>query len=89
METGERVKMMRLSEGLSRPEMRDLTGIPVRTLENWEYGKNKNISVADLQKITSHERFEKYALWLMTGKCLPESGQVSPDINDMPPGVAG
>lgn len=31
--------------------------------------------------ITNNERFEKYTYWLMTGKTLPESGQVCPDFS--------
>ncbi|MEG0430318.1 MAG: helix-turn-helix transcriptional regulator [Anaerovoracaceae bacterium] len=32
------IKTARLAAGLSRPELFKLTGIPVRTLEGWEYG---------------------------------------------------
>ncbi|MFJ4457540.1 hypothetical protein ACIP1G_27155 [Pseudomonas sp. NPDC089392] len=32
-----------------------------------------------LIKISSHPRFKKYTLWLMTGDTAPEGGQVSPN----------
>ncbi|GAL28577.1 hypothetical protein JCM19239_5760 [Vibrio variabilis] len=32
-------------------------------------------------KITKHERFKKYAYWLMTDEILPESGQIAPDFS--------
>jgi len=36
-----RLKEARINAGFSRPDIYRLIGIPVRTLENWEYGKTK------------------------------------------------
>ena len=39
METARLIKEMRESTGLSRKEFSEHTGIPVRTLEDWEAGR--------------------------------------------------
>ena len=33
-----------------------------------------------MMKILNTPRFEKYALWFMTGKIAPESGQIAPAL---------
>ncbi|AXG44972.1 MULTISPECIES: C protein [Photorhabdus] len=38
-----------------------------------------------LSQLPDHPKFEKYTLWLMTGKITPESGQISPTLS--PDGV--
>lgn len=35
------IKEVRLSAGLTRKQMSDLLGVPLRTLEDWESGKRK------------------------------------------------
>ena len=39
MEIAEKIKELRESTGMSRKEFSDYTGIPVRTLEDWEAGR--------------------------------------------------
>ncbi|MEG2522287.1 MAG: helix-turn-helix transcriptional regulator [Anaerovoracaceae bacterium] len=36
-----KIKEARLEAGFSRAELHRLTGIPVRTIENWDSGTNK------------------------------------------------
>ncbi|EAW3609502.1 C protein [Salmonella enterica subsp. enterica serovar Stanley] len=45
-----------------------------------------------MEQILNNPRFEKYALWFMTGKIAPESGQIAPALahygqepTDLPP----
>ncbi|WP_244886297.1 helix-turn-helix domain-containing protein [Aliivibrio logei] len=71
---------MRLSEMLEREEMAQLVDIPRGTIRNYEQ-EVREPRGDNLTKITNHERFEKYTFWLMTGKTLPESGQVCPDFS--------
>ncbi|HHP0486676.1 TPA: helix-turn-helix domain-containing protein [Vibrio harveyi] len=80
MDFGKKIKAIRVAEGLSRQEMVQLTDISRGTLRDCEQGVS-NPSAETLSKITNHERFKKYAYWLMTGDTLPESGQVSPDFS--------
>ena len=39
MDTDKRIKELRESSGMSRKEFSEHTGIPVRTLEDWEAGR--------------------------------------------------
>lgn len=60
--------------------MAQLIDIPLGTLRDYE--QEKRIPKGDnLIKITSHERFDKYAYWLATDKTLPEVGQISPEFS--------
>ncbi len=45
-----------------------------------EYGARKEVSSGELLKITTHPRFIKYALWLVTDQTAPACGQISPVI---------
>ncbi len=80
MDVGIKIKAMRIAEGLSRSDMSQLVDIPLGTLRDYEQEKRSPKSEI-LMKITKHERFEKYAYWLMTDKMLPESGQIAPDFS--------
>ncbi|TBL56890.1 C protein [Hafnia paralvei] len=33
-----------------------------------------------MSNLLNQPRYEKYAVWLTTGKIAPESGQISPDL---------
>ncbi len=80
MNLGKKLKAIRIAEGLEREGMAQLTDIPRGTIRNIEQGVNKP-SGETLEKITKHERFKKYAFWLMTDEVLPESGQIAPDFS--------
>lgn len=79
---GERLLLMRESERLSsRPEVAEMLGIPTNAL--WRYETGKTMPDVDVvTKILNHPKFEKYALWFITGKTAPESGQVAPALYD-------
>ncbi|MBD2806438.1 helix-turn-helix domain-containing protein [Xenorhabdus szentirmaii] len=79
---GEKLLLMRESERLkSRPEVAEMLGIPTNAL--WRYETGKTMPDVDVvTKILSHPRFEKYALWFVTGKTAPEVGQVAPALFD-------
>ena len=80
MNIGLKLKAIRLAEEIERDEMSQLVDIPRGTIRNYEQGVNNPRSDI-LTKITNHERFKKYAYWLMTDDVLPASGQVSPDFS--------
>lgn len=79
---GERLLLMRESERLSsRPEVAEMLGIPTNAL--WRYETGKTMPDVDVvTKILNHPKFEKYALWFITGKTAPESGQIAPALYD-------
>ena len=76
----ERLKLMRESERItSRNEAAEIIGIPHNAL--WRYETGESIPKGDvMMKIFNTPRFEKYALWFMTGKIAPESGQIAPAL---------
>lgn len=80
MRIGERIKIMRESERLtSLPETAKMLGLNRDAL--WRYENGKTIPNAEvIEQILSNPRFEKYALWFMTGKIAPESGQIAPAL---------
>ena len=79
---GERLLLMRESERLnSRPEAAEMLGIPTNAL--WRYETGKTTPDVDIvTKILNHPRFEKYALWFVTGKTAPDAGQIAPALYD-------
>ncbi|HFU6588022.1 TPA: helix-turn-helix domain-containing protein [Klebsiella quasipneumoniae] len=80
MSVGEKLKLIRESERLtSRPEVARMLGINHDAL--WRYEEGKTVPNADvITSILNHPRFEKYALWFITGKIAPESGQIAPAL---------
>lgn len=45
------IKELREKAGLSRIELAELSGVPYRTLENWEKGIRKPLNVYQLKKV--------------------------------------
>lgn len=80
--TAEKLKLIRESERLSSlPETAKILGLNRDAL--WRYENGKTIPNADvITSIISHPRFEKYALWFVTGKTAPEAGQIAPALYD-------
>lgn len=81
MQIGKKLRDIREAENLTREEFAEITGIPVPTMKRYETGRIANVGSDTLSKITQHPRFEKYTLWLMTGKEMPEVGQISPALS--------
>lgn len=77
MEIEKKLKAMRIAEGLSREDMSELVGVSKYSIRNYEQG-TREIKAEMLAVITANPAFDKYAYWLLTGKTLPESGQVCP-----------
>tara|TARA_R110001599_G_scaffold287356_1_gene489891 strand:- start:1244 stop:1507 length:264 start_codon:yes stop_codon:yes gene_type:complete len=82
MELGSKIRKIREFENLTRAEFSEIAEISPRTLESWETLKRK-MSAPDLQKITQNPSFQKYTLWLLNDTIAPESGQVSPEVEQV------
>ena len=80
MSLGKKIKAIRIAEHLEREDMAQLVDIPRGSIRNYEQGVREPKGET-LEKITKHERFKKYAYWLMTDEILPESGQIAPDFS--------
>ncbi|EIV2010193.1 MULTISPECIES: helix-turn-helix domain-containing protein [Klebsiella] len=80
MNVAEKLKIMRESERLtSLPEAAKMLGLNRDAL--WRYEAGKTIPNTEvIMGILNHPRFEKYALWFITGKIAPESGQIAPAL---------
>lgn len=56
-----KIKIARLRAGLSRPQMHEVMGIPVRTIENWEGGQREcpewaeRLIIAELNRIAARQ----------------------------------
>ncbi|OEC43869.1 transcriptional regulator [Pseudomonas sp. 1D4] len=78
MNMAARLKAMRAREGITQAQLSADVGLPLSTLKKYEASLRLEISLVSLQKITSHRRYRKYALWLLTGETTYSGEQVSP-----------
>lgn len=80
MNIADKLKVMRESERItSLPEAAKMLGLNRDAL--WRYESGKTVPNAEvIMSILKHPRFEKYALWFMTDKIAPESGQIAPAL---------
>ncbi|GAA4892559.1 helix-turn-helix transcriptional regulator [Ferrimonas pelagia] len=77
-----KIKAIREADGVSQPVFAEKTGISISSLKKIEAGYT-GVGSETLVKLTMHPEYEKYTLWLMTGKVAPEAGQISPDIESV------
>ncbi|ECK8241757.1 transcriptional regulator [Salmonella enterica subsp. enterica] len=78
LDYGKKIREIKEAEQLTDREMAGLLGIDPGDLQDCEDGRL--ISLAIINRLTHSERCMKYALWLMTDRILPATGQVSPGI---------
>lgn len=81
---GTKIKEIKEAENLSDPEMAGLLGISPGDLGDCEEGRL--ISLTIISHLTRSECGTKYAMWLMTNRILPETGQISPELARYGPG---
>ncbi|SPY70811.1 helix-turn-helix domain-containing protein [Providencia alcalifaciens] len=79
MDISQKIKAVRQSEKITQQQLSDLAEISLSTLKKIEAGYQEP-SVSTLSRITKHPKFEKYALWLISDKTMPEAGQISPAL---------
>ncbi|HCH7934585.1 MULTISPECIES: helix-turn-helix domain-containing protein [Providencia] len=77
---GEKIRLIREAEGLNRKELSELLDISYGSLNNYET-KGIQLTESSIVKFTNHPRFEKYTLWLLTGKTNESIGQISPTLS--------
>lgn len=78
MELREKIKAIRNKVGETQTDFAESLSIPLSTLKKYESG-HSNIALPVISKITQHQVYKKFALWLLTDEVAPESGQISPD----------
>lgn len=77
---GEKIRLMREAEGLSRREMGLLTGLSPNNIKNYEL-LGRQIPAETLITILNIERFNKYSDWLIFDRTNPSVGQISPALS--------
>lgn len=77
VEFKDKLKAIIKEERLSQREFSEITDISTSSLEKYLSGRQEPKTSTTI-KIVSNVMFEKYTLWLMTGKVNPEAGQVCP-----------
>jgi transcriptional regulator with XRE-family HTH domain len=79
MNFSEQLRAIRHAEKITRLQFSEDVGIPIKTMERYEQNKNSP-GIEAVKQITTHPKYSKYTLWLMTGQTAPESGQVCPEF---------
>lgn len=74
---GEKLRLIRKSEGFTQAQMRDLTGISLGAIKNYET-QGVDVGLSIIERLLSVDQFRKYTLWLMTGATAPDAGQIAP-----------
>ncbi|MGC6029854.1 helix-turn-helix domain-containing protein [Enterobacter kobei] len=77
---GKKIQLIRKAEGISRLQLSEMIGVSYNTLTNYEV-KGIQMTEGNLMLFTQHPKFEKYTLWLMTGKTAPAAGQIAPTLS--------
>ncbi|GAB5991285.1 helix-turn-helix transcriptional regulator [Aeromonas enteropelogenes] len=85
---GEKLRLIRESERLSRREVADLTGINYASYLGYESDKSKMPFEAG-SKLFKVERFRKYRDWFMFDEISPEAGQIAPVLAHFGQGEMG
>ncbi|EIF0661205.1 helix-turn-helix transcriptional regulator [Salmonella enterica] len=75
-----KLKEIRMSEGLTQAEFADVTGVNIGTIKNYESG-NREVGLSVVDRVIKSRDFEKYTIWLMTGKTNEAAGQISPSLS--------
>lgn len=76
----EKLRQIRMAEGLTQARFAEVTGIGLSSIRNYETNQ-KDVGLGIIDSILKIPRFEKYTLWLMTGKTAPAAGQISPTLS--------
>ncbi|HBC5824409.1 TPA: helix-turn-helix transcriptional regulator [Escherichia coli] len=79
-ELGEKLRLIRKAEGLSRREMEEVTGVSQNNLKNYEL-LGRMIPGETLLLILNHPRFRKYSDWLMFNQTNAVTGQIAPTLS--------
>lgn len=77
---GEKIRLMREAEGLSRREMGEVTGISPNNLKNYEI-LGRQIPAETLISILNIKRFRKYSDWLIFNTTDAAAGQIAPPLS--------
>ena len=72
-----RLKSVIKEERLTQKEFALEMSTPLRTIEEYVAGRSKP-SGELFMKLSNHEKFRKYTMWLLSGTVDPSAGQICP-----------
>lgn len=78
-EINKRIRILRDTLDMGRQAFAEKTGIKKQTIENIEREAQK-VNAEHIQAIGN--QYPQYRYWLAYGETLPESGQISPEIEE-------
>ncbi|MEW6039114.1 MAG: helix-turn-helix transcriptional regulator [Pseudomonadota bacterium] len=73
----DRIREIREGLGLGRQAFADKRGVKKATLKYVERGQQR---ATEELLVAIGENWPEYAYWLLTGKTIPDAGQISPDM---------
>jgi len=76
---GEKLKLIRNSEQLTKKELTDMVDINYGTYHGYESDKSK-MTLESGTKLFKHPCFRKYRDWFMFDEVDPETGQIAPAL---------
>lgn len=80
MDISKKIKLIRQTEQITQQQLSEIVELSISTLKKIEAGYN-DPTFSTLSKLTSHPKFQKYALWLISDTTAPEAGQISPTLS--------
>lgn len=78
MTLAERLKAVRARERVTQAVLCSEVGLSLSNLKKYEADLRREVSLLSIQKIASHPRYRKYALWILTGDVTDAPEQISP-----------
>ena len=83
---GQKIRELRNKEGLSQQALADIIDVTKSTIYTWEKGTAR--PSRELNKLTEHPRFKKYASWLLLDDDVaqePPAHYVAEKFDRLPP----
>ncbi|EJG5923191.1 helix-turn-helix transcriptional regulator [Salmonella enterica] len=76
----QKLRAIRRSEKITQQKFSEITGIALGSVKQYETGHQP--ARADIAfRVLQCEVFEKYTMWLLHDKILPQAGQVAPALS--------
>ena len=77
IEYRDKLRAIRLAEGLTQKQFAELTGISHSSIRNYE-AKQAEVGLSILERVMTCDLLHKYSLWLMTNQSAPDANQIEP-----------
>lgn len=75
-----KLKTIRLAEGMTQKQLSELTGLSLGTIKNYESGQN-TVGLHVVQTILSQKPFRKYTMWIIHDTADIADRQILPEVD--------